>query len=87
MAQDTDKWVSRTWGEFLEWPSNCRILSYDSSPLPSQWPLGLRLLSAAACLLALRVRIPPAACMSVCCDCCVFTGRGICDGLITRPEE
>jgi len=25
--------------------------------------------------------------MSVCCDCCVLSGRGLCDGLITRPEE
>jgi hypothetical protein len=23
----------------------------------------------------------------VCCDCCVLSGRGLCDGLITRPEE
>ena len=25
--------------------------------------------------------------MSVCCDCCVLSGRGLCDGLITRTEE
>jgi len=25
--------------------------------------------------------------MSVCCERCVFSGRGLCDGLITRPEE
>ena len=25
--------------------------------------------------------------MFVCCECCVFSGRGICDELITRPEE
>jgi len=25
--------------------------------------------------------------MSVCCECCVLLGRGLCDGLITRPEE
>ena len=25
--------------------------------------------------------------MSVCCDCCVLSGRGLCDELITRPEE
>jgi hypothetical protein len=23
----------------------------------------------------------------VCCGCCVLSGRGLCDGLITRPEE
>ena len=25
--------------------------------------------------------------MSVCCECCVSSGRGLCDGMITRPEE
>jgi len=25
--------------------------------------------------------------MSVCCGCCVLSGRGLCVGLITRPEE
>jgi hypothetical protein len=23
----------------------------------------------------------------VVCECCVLSGRGLCDGLITRPEE
>jgi hypothetical protein len=25
--------------------------------------------------------------MSVCCECCVLSARGLCHGLITRPEE
>jgi hypothetical protein len=25
--------------------------------------------------------------MDVCCKSCVLSGRGLCDGLITRPEE
>ena len=25
--------------------------------------------------------------MSVCYECCVLSGRGLCDELITRPEE
>jgi len=25
--------------------------------------------------------------MPVCCECCVFSGRGLCDELITRPED
>ena len=25
--------------------------------------------------------------MDVCCECCVLSGTGLCDGLITRPEE
>jgi len=30
---------------------------------------------------------PTEAWMSVCCECCVLSGRGLCDELITRPEE
>jgi len=25
--------------------------------------------------------------MDVCCECCVLSGRGLCDELLTRPEE
>jgi len=25
--------------------------------------------------------------MSFCCECCVLPGRGLCDKLVTRPEE
>ena len=45
------------------------------------------LLSAAARLLRSWVRIPPGAWIFVCCECCVLSGRGLCDELITRPEE
>ena len=54
----------------------------------SQWPRGLRRRSAAVRLLRLWVRIAPVAWMFVCCTVlCVLSGRGLCDGLITRPEE
>ena len=53
----------------------------------SQWPRGLRPRSAAARLLRLWVRIPPEAWIFVCCECCVLSGKGLCDALITRPEE
>ena len=53
----------------------------------SQWPRGLRRRSVTARLLRMRVRIPPGAWMSVCCECCVLSGWGLCDGPITRPEE
>jgi len=45
------------------------------------------------------VGLPPLACwdrgfqshrgawLFVCCECCVLSGRGLCDELITRPEE
>ena len=51
-----------------------------------QWPHGLRCRSAAARLLRLWVRIAPGVWMTVCCDCCVLLGRGLCEGLITCPE-
>jgi hypothetical protein len=53
----------------------------------SQWPRGLMRRSAAARLLRSWVRIPPRAWMFVWCECCVLSGRGLCDELTTRPEE
>ena len=53
----------------------------------SQWPRDLRRRSTAARLPRLWVRIPPVLWMFVCCECCVLSGRGLCEGLITRPEE
>jgi hypothetical protein len=53
----------------------------------SQWPHGLRRRSAAARLLRLWIRIPPRSWMPVGFDCCFLSSIGICDELITRPEE
>jgi hypothetical protein len=53
----------------------------------SQCPRGLRHRIAAARLRRLWVRIRPGAWMSVCYESCALSGRGLCDGLITRPEE
>ena len=50
----------------------------------SQWLCGLRRRSADARLLGLWVRIQAGAWMSLC---RVLSGRGLCDELITRPEE
>ena len=41
----------------------------------------------AAHLLRSWVRIPPGAWIFVCCECRVLSGRGLCNELITRPEE
>jgi len=41
----------------------------------------------AARSLGLWVHIPQGAWMSVSCECCVLSGRGLCIGLITHPEE
>jgi hypothetical protein len=48
--------------------------------------LCLRRKSAAARLLALWVRVPPGSWMLACFECCVLSGGGLCDELITRLE-
>ena len=53
----------------------------------SQGPRGLRRGSAAARVLRIWVRIPPGSWMFVCCECCVLSRTGLCDELISRPEE
>ena len=53
----------------------------------SHWPRGLRCGSAAARLVGLLFRTQPGAWISVCCDCCVLSGRGFCNEPITYPEE
>jgi hypothetical protein len=53
----------------------------------SQLPRGLRRGSAVDCLLGLWFRIPSGTWMSLYCECCVLSGRGLCVGLITRTEE
>ena len=60
---------------------------FNESSRRTQWPCGLRRSSAAARLLSLWVRIPPGTWMSVFCKFCLLSGRGLCVGLITRPEE
>jgi len=47
----------------------------------------LRRGSGAARLLGWRVRIPQGEWMSLPFECCVLSGRDLCDELITRPEE
>jgi len=47
----------------------------------------LRRRSAEARLLRLWVRIPLGTWIFVCYECCVLSGRGLCDELIPRPEE
>ena len=66
---------------------NNKLTSIVASCCRSQWPRGLRRRSAAVRRLRSWVRIPPRAWMFVCCECCVLSGRGLCDELITRPEE
>jgi len=69
---------------------NCGLAGYLLQ-LPglsrSKWPRGPWRKSAAARLLRLWVQILPGAWMSVCCECCVLSGRALCDELITCPDE
>ena len=66
--------------------SHFQVLDFHAcrETFPDMWlSLGLRRRSADAHLLRLWVRIPPGAWMSVCFECCVLLGRGLCDELIT----
>ena len=62
-------------------------LSLSCRTFPDIKDLKLRRGSVVARLLRLRVRVPPIAWISVAKECCVLSGRGLGDGLITRPEE
>ena len=53
----------------------------------SQWQCGPRRGSTAAHLLGLWVQILLRAWMTVSCEGCVLSGRGLCVGLISHPEE
>jgi hypothetical protein len=52
-----------------------------------QWPRCVRRGPTAAHLLGLWDRIPPGIWMSVSCEDCILSGRGLCIGPITRPEK
>ena len=53
----------------------------------SHWPCGLRRRFAAARMLRLWVRTPPGAWMCLKVSVVCYHVRGLCDELITRPEE
>jgi hypothetical protein len=61
--------------------------SFTYSKCRFQWSRGLRRSLRPLACLRFWVRIPPEAWMFVSCDCCVLSGRSLCDGLIIRPEE
>jgi len=65
---------------FIFYPTQCTNCRF-------QWPRCLRRRSTAVRLLRSWVRIPPGGWMFVCRECCVLSGRGLCDELITSPEE
>ena len=65
----------------------CNIILVYLNVCRSQCPRSLRRRFPAACLLRSLVWISPGAWIFVCCECRVLSGRGLCDELITRPEE
>jgi hypothetical protein len=83
------RFLSRPWSiEWTLWNNNVtKCLGHEFGRGRSQWPSGLRRGSVNDRLLGLWVRIPPGAWVFVCCKCCVLSGRALCKGLITRPEE
>ena len=94
---------SHTTTQHSRYDSSGRVISSSQRTLPDNtWhsqqtnihaPGGIRthdLSRWAACgrsLAEIRVRIPPGAWIFVCCECRVLSGRGLCNELITRPEE
>ena len=62
-------------------------MKWTTKNISHQSPVPVAARSAAARLLGLWVRIPPGAWMLLCFECCVLSGRGLCDKLITRPEQ
>ena len=80
-----------------EWPARRRDLyltTHDTHnrqismpPVGFEPTISAGVRPATAHLLKSWVRIPPGAWIFVCCECRVLSGRGLCDELITRPEE
>ena len=86
-ATYTAKYMVRCYADFTSVDGRQHFVPIMITNCRSQWPRDLRRRSAAARLLGSWVRIPPGAWVFVCCECCVLSGRGLCDELITRPEE
>jgi len=91
-----DRWIQSAvtnvlpwWNDDLKGHIEWSLREYTVMSLHnrSHWPCGLRFRSVAALLLGLRVRIRTWEWMFVCCECCVLSGRGLCDELITRSED
>ena len=83
-----DHFLSHTFQLFINCSTRYSYFTISNmSYCRSQWPRGIKRRSLAARLLRLWVRIPPGAWIFVCCECCVLSGRGLCDGLIIRSEE
>ena len=81
-----DEWSARRRDLYLA-THDTRNRQISMPPVGFEPKISAGELPAAARLLRSWVRIPPGAWIFVCCECRVFSGRGLCDELITRPEE
>ena len=63
-----------------------RRTTVGRTPL-DEWTISAGERPVATRLLRSWVRIPPRTWIFVCCECRVLSGRGLCDELITRPEQ
>ena len=70
------------------YPQACAVAIYGFTYIPL--PISVAAPSKAwvcGSLLAGTAGSNPTRGVDVCCECCVLSGRGLCIGLITRPEE
>jgi len=75
----------RLWSVYLQ--ENGEFYKVKSKHCRSQWLHGLWRRSVVTHLLRLWLQILPGAWVSACCECCLLSARGLCDELITHPEE
>jgi hypothetical protein len=82
---NTHKWLVALREELIYQISTKSVKNYSNCR--SQWLRGLRNRPAISRFPGMRVRIPPGTWVSFFCECSMWSGRGLCDGLIARPEE
>jgi len=75
------------WYLLLTVPYICLSVFNFSIGIICKGPISVAARIAATPSLGLLIRIPREAWMFVSCECCVLSRKGLCVGLITRPEE
>jgi hypothetical protein len=81
-----DEWSARRWDLYLT-THNTHNRQISMPPVGFKPTISVGERPAAAHLLRFWVWIPRGAWIFVCCECRVLSVRGLCDELITRPEE
>ena len=91
MTRGGGKWIFQT-AIFTNYNLSLEVLNINNLTkwclISQSWrPCGLRCESAATRLLGLWVWIPLGTWLSFCCECCVLSGKDLCDGPITCPVK